>query len=518
MENNRPKPSIILLIVMALIMTAVLWVEWDYRNEYPSHIHAWAEQDHYALSVGFLNNGFDFLHPETMIYNKQFPGWWKEASETTITSAGFPIHEYNVALLMRCLGTTSPWVFRLWTLLWAFVGLFFLTKITLHLTHDGARALLVSAVATTSPVACYYLNGFLPGIPALSISVIGSWFYLRYLDDDKRSHFTLSIIALTLAMLMRTTFAIALIAVLCFELLRVIRKESTLLDKVPVVLLALAAFLACQHWNRRLSLVHGTLFLNQLMPADSWDDAKELLASAYHNWGTQYFQRLHYIIMTAVLVISIGISVYRTINDKTQKNNPTPLSLWWLPIIQLFGCLLFTIAMMQQIEYHDYYFIDTFFSPLLWLLILALRDIPAFRRPLSVATEWALVFVLFFFMAQHVRHTQVTRRASENYAMICHDNYKDSEQLLDSLGVHKEAKILCLYGYAQNGPFLQMGRKGYIVMEDKDELIEAALRFDYDYVVVEDEKYAQYGEKRQELFSKWKKIGGNDKISVFLHP
>ena len=255
-------------------------------------------------------------------------------------------------------------------------------------------------------------------------------------------------------------------------------------------------------------------FMNQI----TLEETSELLASAYHNWGTQYFQHLHYIIMTAVLVISIGISVYRTINDKTQKNNPTPLSLWWLPIIQLFGCLLFTIAMMQQIEYHDYYFIDTFFSPLLWLLILALRDIPAFRRPLSVATEWALVFVLFFFMAQHVRHTQVTRRASENYAMICHDNYKDSEQLLDSLGVHKEAKILCLYGYAQNGPFLQMGRKGYIVMEDKDELIEAALRFDYDYVVVEDEKYAQYGEKRQELFSKWKKIGGNDKISVFLHP
>ena len=58
---------------MLLIVAAALFIEWDYMNEYPSHIHAWAEQDHYALSIGFLNNGFDFFHPETLIYNKQFP-------------------------------------------------------------------------------------------------------------------------------------------------------------------------------------------------------------------------------------------------------------------------------------------------------------------------------------------------------------------------------------------------------------------------------------------------------------
>ena len=89
-----------LLTAFLMIVIAGLFIQKDYMDEYPNHIHAWAEQDHYALAIGFINNGFDLFHPETMIYNKQFPDWWKTASETTITAADFPIHEYCVALLI----------------------------------------------------------------------------------------------------------------------------------------------------------------------------------------------------------------------------------------------------------------------------------------------------------------------------------------------------------------------------------------------------------------------------------
>ena len=71
-----------LLTAFLMIVIAGLFIQKDYMDEYPNHIHAWAEQDHYALAIGFINNGFDLFHPETMIYNKQFPDWWKTASET----------------------------------------------------------------------------------------------------------------------------------------------------------------------------------------------------------------------------------------------------------------------------------------------------------------------------------------------------------------------------------------------------------------------------------------------------
>ena len=86
--------------------------------------------------------------------------------------------------------------------------------------------------------------------------------------------------------------------------------------------------------------------------------------------------------------------------------------------------------------------------------------------------------------------------------------------LLDSLGISRDAKILCLYGYAQNGPFIQMGRKGYTVMMDDETLLQTAFTWDYDYVIIENDKFIKYFETRRELLSKLKKIGGDNRITV----
>lgn len=517
--SSNSKTIATFLIAMLFVVAAGLYIEWDYMNEYPSHIHAWAEQDHYALSIGFLNNGFDFFHPETMLYNKQFPGWWKEAYDTTVTSAGFPIHEFIVALLMKLFSTTSPWVFRVWTLLWALLGLCFLYRIAYRLTNDGAKSLLVSCIAITSPVTAYYLNGFLPGIPALSLSILGFWFYLSHLESEQKRDFYLAVAFLTLAMLIRTTFAIALITVLCYELLRIFRKESTFIDKLPAVLCSLGAYLVCSFWNRHLTQLHGTIFLNQLLPAKSWQNAMELIDEAYRNWKFQYFQRFHYWLFLIVAVMAILLVLYRAFSKQSPKQETPvkkPLSLWWLPLIQLFGCLLFTIAMMQQIQYHDYYFIDTFFLPLLLVLTLLLREIPKPTHKVLVGAEYLLVVILLGWMANNASKWQMVRRTSENYALLSHNNYQDADLLLDSLGIADDAKVLCLYGYAQNGPFIDMQRKGFIVMEDKDELLEAVFQFPFDCVVIENEKLQIYYNHRASLFNRLKKIGGNDKISVFL--
>ena len=45
-----------------------LTFQYKYLNEFPSHIHAWAQADRYALSLGFLENGLDFFKPQTYIY------------------------------------------------------------------------------------------------------------------------------------------------------------------------------------------------------------------------------------------------------------------------------------------------------------------------------------------------------------------------------------------------------------------------------------------------------------------
>ena len=503
------------LVALLLIVATGLFLQRGYMNEFPTHIHAWAEQDHYALTIGFMNNGFDFFHPETMIYNKQFPGWWKEAYDTTITSVDFPIHEYTVALLMKLLGTTSPWVFRLWTLLWAFLGLFFLYKTANRITGSWMKSALVTAIALTSPVYTYYMNGFLPSIPALSLGIIGLWFYLKYYDSNLRKHFHLSIAFLTLAMLMRTTFAIELIAILCFELLRVFRKETSFLDKLPSVLISAALFVAYFLWNKHLRDLYGTIFLNELLPPEDWQDAKELVADTYTTWRFQYFQRVQYLVFLIIALAAIGVSIYQSVkNKKEQVASKKPLSLWWLPLIEIFGCLLFSVAMMQQLPYHDYYLLDTFFLPVLLLITLTLDVLPTNKGRIYSQGLCYLFGVACAIMVTGGSKSQVERRYTEDRAVIPYFSYQDSDKLLDSLDVPRDAKILCLYGYAQNGPFIQMGRKGYTMFEDDEELFLTALTWDYDYIVIENNKFMKYFDTRRELLSRLKKIGGNTKVTV----
>ena len=508
---------IFLPIPLILIGLALFFLQRNYMDEYPQYIHAWAEQDHYALALGFINNGFDLFHPETMIYNKQFPCWWKEPSATTITSADFPIHEYIAALLMKLFGTTSPWVFRLWTLLWAFIGLLFVYRIAFWVTKKFTKSLFVSFVALCSPVFVYYSNGFLPSIPALTMGIIGLWFYLKYYESQARRHFHLSIAFLTLALLMRTTFAIELIAILCFELLRVIRKESTLPDKLPSIVVSAALFLAYFLWNRHLRELHGTIFLSQLVPPEDWQDFKELVADTYHKWTFHYFLRLQYL---TIVVLALAALVVAILQKRTPKPTQAPsddshtkLSLWWLPLIETFGCLLFAVAMMQQMPFHDYYLLDTFFLPFIFAVALLSRQIQV-RRLSARIVEAIAVVVLCIFWVRGAKTMQEERRTMEYDGVYSYERLKDADKVMDSLGISRDAKILCLYGYAQNGPFIQMGRKGYTMMWDEEGWLETALSWDYDYIVIENGKFSEHLDKNRELLSRLKKIGGNQHFSV----
>ena len=501
------------LTALLLIVIAGLFVQKDYMNEYPNHIHAWAEQDHYALAIGFINNGFDLFHPETMIYNKQFPSWWKVPSDNTITSADFPIHEYIVALLMRLFGSTSPWVFRLWTLLWGFLGLFFLFKIAVRFTGDWFKSILVTAIALTSPVYAYFMNGFLPSIPALSLGIIGLWFYLRFYDSHRLRHFNLGIAFLTVAMLMRTTFAIELVAILCFEVLRIIRRESTLPDKLPAVLVSAMVFIAYFLWNKHLRNLYGSIFLNQLLPPEDWQDAKELLADTYDKWIFHYFQKFQYVIFLLIVVLAIGVNVYQSVKYKTKTDIPSTkktLSLWWLPAIESFGCLLFSVAMMQQMPYHDYYILDTFFLPIILFIILIINVLKKLPKGLMPC----LVGLVCVVMVINVTKTQVERRDNHDLSHISYVNFKEADRLLDSLGVPRDAKILCLYGFPQNGPFLQMQRKGLTVMWETDNLPDTVADWEFDYVVIEDYQFASHFDERKDLLSRLQKVGRNGKITV----
>lgn len=516
----EPKPLLLSdrkssLTASLLIVLSSVFIQFKYMNEFPVYYHAWAQDDHYALALGFIDNGFDLLHPQTYIYNKQFPDWWERASNNTITAVDFPIHEYVVAFLMKATGSTSPWVFRCWTLICSILGLLFLYDTAFQITASRIKSLLATLFAMCSPVFAFYFNGFLPGTPAFAFGTIGLWYYIKHLKTNQIKHFIWCIAFLTLSTLIRTTFAIELIAMLCFEFLRFIRKESEIKGKIYPVLVSVCAISAYLLWNSHLRSNYGSLFLNKLMPPESFDDAKEILKDAKDTWEYHYFQKMQYIVFLIVTVLSCVFGLQGEVRKQKSTEKPsTHLSLCWLPIIYLFGCLLFTIAMMQQIPQHDYYFIDTFLLPIILVLTLLLKPIPTPEKSWAKVAVGLAVACLCAMMLVGTWQKQQERRSGYDMASICFDNFKDSDRFLDSIGIPREAKIVALFAYPQNGPFIQMGRKGYSVMWDKPSLIQAIDTWDFDFIVIEDYMFGMNYEERKEILDRLDRIADNGRISV----
>src|SRR6478609_8662711 len=83
----------ILFLVCCLLVLSII----IYKNTIslePSYVHVWAQTDRYAIALGFLNNNFDFFHPQTYTLDLQFPAVHELQVKEGITRVDFPIHEY----------------------------------------------------------------------------------------------------------------------------------------------------------------------------------------------------------------------------------------------------------------------------------------------------------------------------------------------------------------------------------------------------------------------------------------
>ena len=507
------------IIALFFVILSGLFVQWKYMNEFPSFIHAWSQTDRYALALGFVNNDLDFFHPETFIYNKQFPHRWNFPYETTITSVDFPILEYVVAIVMKITGVTSPFIFRICSLIVAFIGLFFLYKLAFLITKDWIKSIFIVAIAMTSPVYAYYFNGFIPSIPAFTFMVIAYYFYFKYLNDNEKKTFGVAILFCTLSMLTRSSFAVAYIAILCFEFLRMLKKETSFVDKIFPILISFAIIFSYYLWNRHLASENGSLFLGKLMLAKNWEDFVYRITRAKDNWMFHYFTNLHYWIFAFIIVSALFCRFLNFIKKKKEDVvEINGLSLWWLCCILFFGNICFLVAMVKQFPNHDYYFIDTFFLPTLLLIALSLNALPKITNYRQAVPALTLLIFFIVLMLKDVKEMQVKRRAQwhgpESERTI--RNYSGAEQYLNSLNIPKDAKILTLYAYPQNTPFILMNRKGYTEMYDKEEMIKTGLSFDYDYLVVENEILERKFKENKDFPSDLKYYSDNGKITIFV--
>ena len=299
-------------------------------------------------------------------------------------------------------------------------------------------------------------------------------FAKKSLKTMKKSVFLTILIALAaLATMIRSSQAILLIALCIFEALRVLWRWKieggglkAEVGKLVSPLLAAAAIVGYMLWNGHLREEYGSLFLNYLLPPRGWEDVRTVFDEIHWHWRFDYFSRLqHWIVavacIAAVVMLIIG------------KRRGKELSLGWLAGIWWLGEVCFFAAMFRQYQNHDYYFLDSFFLPVLFTFILALRVLPAVKGHLPMIVTAVLLVLLGGIMYNEAKHKVANRCWEGDRSYLCAQHFAGADRWLDEEGVPRDAKLLAFLAYPQNGPFIQMQRKGYTLMTYDENILNA---------------------------------------------
>jgi hypothetical protein len=469
----------------------------------PSHIHAWTQSDRLALALGFIDNDFNFFLPQT----------FNLATKEGITGVDLPIHEYFIAGIMRLSGSENPMIFRIYVLLFSFLGYAFFFRLACLLGGSWLKSGIIALFAFSCPILVYYQAGFIPSATSFSSALVGYFFYFRYLSLSAKKDFGWAVAWLTLAALVRTPFNIALFAVFVHQIWGWLLGRRIVWRELAVFAAAYLAISLQFMYKSYLNSTYGSQFLTQLLTAESWAELREISVSVWQRWSGQVFTNNHYILLG---LAALGL-IWQWLHWRKISNVQGQMSLHTL-ILSL-GGLAYFLLMSRQFPDHEYYFIDCLYLPALFFFMLGISGLPT-ANWLQKSLLACLSAYLLFGAVQQSKAVQELKYAPTLWdrGEVTRHNFAQADQLLDSLGIAQNAKILVLDAYSTNAPLIALRRKGFTTLSTKAEKTAQALQLDFDYICTQDIFFASdlIGSS-PDLLPQLQRVGGNGKISIFQY-
>jgi len=499
-----------LSIIMLLSVLSIFFYSRTFFD-FPNYTHSWTQSGYYALALGFIANDFNFFLPNTPNLNPQFPAKKELTARKGITSVDFPIHPYLVSIIAFITGNKSPFVFRLYNLLWGIVGMYFLFLLSKNITNSFLKSLFVVLFAFTSPVYIYYQAGFIPSIPSFSAAIIGIYYFLQHKKTEKHKFILLSVLFLTLSALARLPFAIFLLSAFFLSMAEWLRKRKINRNVFILYVLSFLFLLAYFLYNNYLAREYGTMFLGRLMPADNWNEFTDNFNLIIENWKYHFFTSPHYI----SFLICFLLCLYFLVRERIVSPEIKRLFIYFL--ISAAGAISYFMLMEQQYVDHDYYFLDSFFIPLILLFLIMIHAI----RIKGVVREGIFIILAIFFSTGFIIKSKTIQDDRHilnpwDRGQIVVNDFYDSEKYIDSLHIPATAKILAIETYNPYSSLILMGRKGYTVIMTDRKNLKKAFGCDFDYMAMpNDLSVSDVIRNYPEMLSVLRKIGDNGKISIY---
>ncbi len=219
-----------IVIVISIVAVGVRLIALDHPF---TDTWSWRQSDVAAIARNYFEGGFHFAHPQIDWAGDQ-PGY---------VGTEFPILPFVAALCYKCLGV-HEWIGRIQAVIFFAISLPFFFLLVREI---GGESVATSALIFYSfaPVGIMASRCFMPDTPSLALSLIGLYFFARWIATDRSIAFVLAALAISLSILIKLPSAIigAPLACIAFQ-----RFRFSVIQRLHLWLFAMVALLPAAVW------------------------------------------------------------------------------------------------------------------------------------------------------------------------------------------------------------------------------------------------------------------------------
>ena len=456
------------LIFWILLLT----VAWCYNypeilSKGPYSIHQWRQADCLSITQNYYVEDRPFLEPAIH--------WVGESDGCTVSEC--PLIYYSVAQLWQWFGK-QYWVFRLLNVLFVFLGLWSLFKLTLKITGSSFWAVFVPLFLFSSPILAFYSNNFLADAPAFGLALTGGYLAWLGVKEKRKWAYYLAFLVFLLAGLIKISSLIIFIALGLMHAGYAFRSGINKKLKhwtawVPYLITGSILFA----WYRYAHLYNqenlSGIFLTGLFPI--WELGGKQVMNIWKSLTDELLPA--YFIRQGLWLLGVLLVVVSWNFRKVQR--------FWLALLALVCCGIigFLLLFYQAFTVHDYYLTNLLiFVPvtLLTFLVMGQRNFPVLLKNKWVRAVASMILCLLIYktaLTNRMKYSVEDPWLNYNYVVAdqridfwrwFHNDYRRHKKAYETLspylrelGLDREDRILTFSDRSINITLYLMDQKGF---------------------------------------------------------
>jgi hypothetical protein len=182
---------LVFLIVVGALLVRLIEIDQPFIDPW-----SWRQSDVAAIARNYYENGFDFARPQI--------DW--AGNERGFVGTEFPILPFLAALLYRTAGV-QEWIGRIQGALFFVFALPFFFGFVRRIFGNSV-ALWATFFYAFAPLSIVASRAFMPDVPSLSLAIVGLYFFLRWIEEERPGSIIWSAVLIALALLIKLPTAI----------------------------------------------------------------------------------------------------------------------------------------------------------------------------------------------------------------------------------------------------------------------------------------------------------------------